>query len=229
MDFLGDKKTRRDSWDMGFKGDYVDFQHNKTLQGLILEPRVEFAAKILKYSSNAKCKNEGSLKIKRKLSMKEINSVTVSPNDDSFFVLHAKDHDNILDCKMLPEFLNKLAVVFRLERDTELKLTVTDGADFQVKGGDTRCIHFSRTGSTRLAISPSKKTFTVAAGIGRDESHEEEADLPEMGVEKRASINLFVDKVARKLSHSYSVHTPDPKAFTAVAKAICGPSGGGLP
>ena len=40
-------------------------------------------------------------------------------------------------------------------------------ADFQVKGGDTRCIHFSRTGSTRLAISPSKKTFTVAAGIGK--------------------------------------------------------------
>ena len=43
-----------------------------------------------------------------------------------------------------------------------------------------------------------------------------------------ASIGLFVDKVARRLSHSYSVHVPDPKAFTAVAKAIFGPSGGGI-
>ena len=50
-----------------------------------------------------------------------------SPNDDSFFVLHAKDHDNILDCNMLPEFLNKLAVLFQVERDSELPVNVTDG------------------------------------------------------------------------------------------------------
>lgn len=35
VDVLGDKKKRRDSWDMGFKGDYVDFQNNKSLQNVI--------------------------------------------------------------------------------------------------------------------------------------------------------------------------------------------------
>ena len=49
-----------------------------------------------------------------------------SPNDDSFFVLHAKEYDNIFDCKMLPEALNRLAVVFQLERNSELKLNVTE-------------------------------------------------------------------------------------------------------
>ena len=49
-----------------------------------------------------------------------------SPNDDSFFVLHAKEYDNIFDCKMLPEALNRLAVVFQLEQNSELQLNVTD-------------------------------------------------------------------------------------------------------
>ncbi|XP_015769094.1 PREDICTED: uncharacterized protein LOC107347649 [Acropora digitifera] len=129
---------------------------------------------------------------------------------------------------MLPEFLNKLAVLFQVERDSELPVNVTDGTDFQIKGGDTRYIEFSKTGSSRLTVSPSKGTFTVAAGIGRDNFLEETDDIPNAGVEKRTSVNLLVDKVARKLSYSYSVHAPDPKAFTAVVKAIFGPSGGGL-
>ena len=41
--------------------------------------------------------------------------------------------------------------------------------DFQIKGGDTRRIEFSKTGSSRLTVSPSKGTFTVAAGIGKTE------------------------------------------------------------
>ena len=32
---LGDKKKRRDSWDMGLKGDYIGFQNQKPLQKII--------------------------------------------------------------------------------------------------------------------------------------------------------------------------------------------------
>ena len=49
-----------------------------------------------------------------------------SPNDDSFFVLHTKEYDSIFDCKMLPEALNRLAVVFQLERNSELQLNVSE-------------------------------------------------------------------------------------------------------
>ena len=49
-----------------------------------------------------------------------------SPNDDSFFVLHAKEYDNIFDCKVLPEALSRLAAVFQLERNSELQLNVDD-------------------------------------------------------------------------------------------------------
>lgn len=38
VDVLGDKKKRRESWDMGFKGDYMDFQNNKSLQKVISKP-----------------------------------------------------------------------------------------------------------------------------------------------------------------------------------------------
>lgn len=61
-----------------------------------------------------------------------------------------------------------------------------------------------------------------------DHSPEEDIHVPGISNERRVSIGLFVDKVARKLSHSYSVQVPDPKGFTAVAKAIFGPSGGGI-
>ena len=35
VDVLGNKKKRRDSWDLGFKGDYMDFQNNTSLRGAI--------------------------------------------------------------------------------------------------------------------------------------------------------------------------------------------------
>ena len=35
VDVLGDKKKRRDSWDMGFRGDYMDFPNNPSLQNVI--------------------------------------------------------------------------------------------------------------------------------------------------------------------------------------------------
>ena len=35
VDVLGDRKRRRASWDMGFKGDYMDFQNNEPLQKVI--------------------------------------------------------------------------------------------------------------------------------------------------------------------------------------------------
>ena len=35
VDVLGDQKKRRDSWDMGFKGDYMDFPNNPSLQNVI--------------------------------------------------------------------------------------------------------------------------------------------------------------------------------------------------
>lgn len=40
VDVLGDKKKRRDSWNMGYKGDYMDFQNNKSLQSVISTPKI---------------------------------------------------------------------------------------------------------------------------------------------------------------------------------------------
>ena len=56
----------------------------------------------------------------------------------------------------------------------------------------------------------------------------EDFSIPGLSGERRASVSLFVDKVARRLSTTYSVDVPDPSSFTAVAKAIFGPSGGGV-
>lgn len=56
----------------------------------------------------------------------------------------------------------------------------------------------------------------------------EDVSVPGLSGERRASIGLFADKVARRLSTTYSVNVPDPSTFTAVAKAIFGPSGGGV-
>ena len=56
----------------------------------------------------------------------------------------------------------------------------------------------------------------------------EDVSIPGLSSERRASIGLFADKVARRLSTTYCVDVPDPSLFTAVAKAIFGPSGGGV-
>ncbi|XP_022784576.1 uncharacterized protein LOC111325105 [Stylophora pistillata] len=157
--------------------------------------------------------------------MTDINRVTVSRNDDSFFVLHAKEYDNIFECRMLPEVLNRIAVVYQLERNSELQLNVSDKVDFCIKGGDVRHIFFLEKGGSKLQTSPSKKTFTIAADV--DYSCED-VKVPELQSEKRASISMFVDKVARRLSTTYGVSVPDPSTFSAVAKAIFGQSGGSV-
>ena len=56
----------------------------------------------------------------------------------------------------------------------------------------------------------------------------EDITVPGLSVDKRSRIGLFVDKVARRMSNTYSANVPDPRSFTAVAKAIFGPSGGSL-
>lgn len=56
----------------------------------------------------------------------------------------------------------------------------------------------------------------------------EDISVPGLSGERRSRIGLFADKVARRLSSTYSANVPDPRSFTAVAKAIFGPSGGSL-
>lgn len=54
VDVLGDRKRRRASWDMGFKGDYMDFQNNKPLQNVISKAYVyviQTIHKIIKLST----------------------------------------------------------------------------------------------------------------------------------------------------------------------------------
>ena len=42
--------------------------------------------------------------------------------------------------------------------------------DCQIKGGGVRHIHFLEKGTSRLKTPPSKKTFTIAASIGKLET-----------------------------------------------------------
>ena len=56
----------------------------------------------------------------------------------------------------------------------------------------------------------------------------EDVSFARLSDERGESIGLFADKDGQGLSTKYSVDLPDPSLFTAVAKAIFGPSGGGV-
>ena len=78
----------------------------------------------------------------------------------------------VISCKLVIKFLGAHGkachAIKPLSRNYgKFLLSFNFSVDCHIKGGATRHVHFSEKGTSRLKISPSKKTFTIAAAFGR--------------------------------------------------------------
>lgn len=198
-DILFNKKERRRfSINRNFVGDYIGYDDNPALRSLVEKrERIEFAVTVNKYDRRFKAMKRDLLLsskhiyligrekvkkgpekgkvyevVKRKLEMKSIGSVSLSPLQDDFIVLHIPgEYDSVLETVFKTEFLTLLSSKYQDSVNRQLRVDIASSITVTVKkegwgGGGTRSLNFTTGGSDIPVLKPSGKTLNVSIGPG---------------------------------------------------------------
>lgn len=193
------KERRRGSINRNFAGDYIGYDGNPALRSLVEKrERIEFAVTVNKYDRRFKAMKRDLLLsskhvyligrekvkkgpekgrvyevVKRKLEMKNIGSVSLSPQQDDFIVVHIPgDYDSVLETVFKTEFLTLLSSKYQESTNRQLKVDITSSITVAVKkegwgGGGTRTLSFTASGASDFPLlKPSGKTLNVSIGRG---------------------------------------------------------------
>ncbi|XP_066913408.1 unconventional myosin-Ie-like [Clytia hemisphaerica] len=195
------KERRRWSINRNFVGDYIGLDDNPELRKLLEKrERVEFAHTVEKYDRRFKGMKRDLLLtpkhiyligrekikkgpekgkivevVKRKLTMNDISSITLSALQDDFLIIHVQnDYDSILESVFKTEFLTLLAKKFENITKQKLKVEVKNNITIAVKkdrweklgGGGTRNIQFTKGNGDFPILKPSGKTLNISIGEG---------------------------------------------------------------
>ncbi|KAJ7385321.1 Unconventional myosin-Ie [Desmophyllum pertusum] len=193
------KERRRGSINRNFVGDYIGYDDNPALRSLVEKrERIEFAVTVNKYDRRFKAMKRDLLLsskhiyligrekvkkgpekgkvyevVKRKLEMKSIGSVSLSPLQDDFIVLHIPgEYDSVLETVFKTEFLTLLSSKYQdsLNRQLKIDIVSSDSEEGRVGWGRNPFSHFS-TGDVDFAVlKPAGKTLNVsiARGLPKD-------------------------------------------------------------
>jgi len=201
-DILLNKKHRRKaSLNRNFVGDYIGMEENPALRSLLEKrERVEFAHTVTKYDRRFKSMNRDLLLtpkhiyiigreklkkgpdkgklievVKRKLTMDNIGSVSLSTRQDGIVVLHIReDYDSVLETIFKTEFLTLLAKRFEAVMGTALRINFQDTIEVAVKkdrwekiaGTGSRQLHFTRGNSPETGFTPNGKVLNITISDG---------------------------------------------------------------
>jgi len=195
------KERRRWSINRNFCGDYIGLDDNPALRSLMEKrERVEFAHTVDKFDRRFKGAKRDLLLtpkhiyligrekikkgpekgkiievVKRKLEMNDVKSITLSPLQDDFLVLHVQnDYDSIFESVFKTEFLTLLSKRYeaitnrKLQVDVNNSITVTVKKDKWEKfgGGGVRTLQFNKGTGDFPLLKPSGKTLNISIGPG---------------------------------------------------------------
>ncbi|XP_068688023.1 unconventional myosin-Ie-like isoform X1 [Montipora foliosa] len=192
------KERRRGSINRNFVGDYIGYDDNPALRSLVEKrERIEFAVTVNKYDRRFKAMKRDLLlsskhiyligrekvkkgpekgkvyeAVKRKLQMKSIGSVSLSPMQDDFIVVHIPgEYDSVLETVFKTEFLTLLSSKYQESTNRQLKVDISSSITVAVKkegwgGGGTRILNFTSGDSDFPLLKPSGKTLNVSIGRG---------------------------------------------------------------
>ncbi|KAI8478266.1 Unconventional myosin-Ie, partial [Branchiostoma belcheri] len=196
------KERRRFSLNRNFVGDYIGLANKPALRALLAKrERIEFSDTVNKYDRRFKPakrdmllsakylyligrevvkkgpeKGQQKEVIKRKLGLEMITSVSLSPLQDSFFVLHIQDdYDSLLESVFKTEFLMILAERFEKICARKLPINFSNSIEFTIKkegwgGGGKRHINFSSGTGDQPTLKASSKVLSVSIGAGLPKS-----------------------------------------------------------
>uniref|UniRef100_A0A8C4X110 Myosin IF n=1 Tax=Eptatretus burgeri TaxID=7764 RepID=A0A8C4X110_EPTBU len=194
---LNKKERRRNSINRNFVGDYLGLEERPELrQFLTKRERVEFADTVKKYDRRFKITKrdliltpkyiymigrekvkkgpeKGVIKevLKQKTEINNIVSISLSPMQDDFFILHEVEYDILLESVFKTEFLSQLCKRFKEIKNSQLTLNFNNTLDFKVKkegwgGGGQRQVVFVHGSGDLAVLRPSGKALNVSIGEG---------------------------------------------------------------
>ncbi|XP_078608687.1 unconventional myosin-Ie-like isoform X1 [Branchiostoma floridae x Branchiostoma japonicum] len=196
------KERRRFSLNRNFVGDYIGLANKPALRALLAKrERIEFSDTVNKYDRRFKPakrdmllsakylyligrevvkkgpeKGQQKEVIKRKLGLEMITSVSLSPLQDSFFVLHIQDdYDSLLESVFKTEFLMILAEKYEKICARKLTINFSNSIEFTIKkegwgGGGKRHINFNSGTGDQPTLKASSKVLSVSIAAGLPKS-----------------------------------------------------------
>lgn len=197
---LNKKERRRNSINRNFVGDYIGMDGRPELRQFVgRRERIDFADTVLKYDRRFKTlkrdlvltpkfvyligrekmkqgAEKGQIKevLKRKIELKDIQSVSLSTLQDDFIILHEAQYDSVLESIFKTEFLSLLYKRYEERMQKKLDVRFSNQLEFKVKkegwtpwgAAGTRQIHF-QTGSGDVALPKvNGKVLLVMIGPG---------------------------------------------------------------
>lgn len=200
---FGKKERRRASLNRNFVGDYIGYQENPSLRALIpKKERVEFATDIMKYDRRFNAqrrdllmtaqaiyitayekvkkgpeKGKIVLEVKRRIEVNQVASVSLSPFQDDFVVMHVpNEYDNVFETVFKTEFLTTLSDKYLAATGRKLTVNFSDKIQYTVKkggfmdGAGTRLVTFGYGNTKAALIKPSGKggSVTIEQGLPKD-------------------------------------------------------------
>uniref|UniRef100_H3AAN7 Myosin IEb n=1 Tax=Latimeria chalumnae TaxID=7897 RepID=H3AAN7_LATCH len=197
---LNKKERRRNSINRNFVGDYIGMENHPELRRFVgKRERIDFADVILKYDRRFKPvkrdliltpkfmyligrekvkqgPEKGMIKevLKRQIELEKIQSVSLSPLQDDFFVIHEQQYDSVLESMFKTEFLSLLHKRYKERTQRKLPLKFNSLLEFKVKkdgwapwgAAGSRQIQFQPGAGDKATLKISGKILVVSIGTG---------------------------------------------------------------
>jgi len=174
--FLGQKERRRSSGVKVFLGDYLSLSTNQSIQKILQkhgDTSVSFSDVIIKINKRNKMQERillitesaiynvdpGSYKVKRRIGLKELGSLSLSKLPDNFFCLHVpSEYDYLLVSNKKTEIVTKLVENFENNTGKALPVVFGNCFDYRIDVDTFREIQFTTVdGGVSTQIFTKKK------------------------------------------------------------------------
>ncbi|XP_069807426.1 unconventional myosin-Ie-like [Dendropsophus ebraccatus] len=197
---LNKKERRRNSINRNFVGDYIGMDGRPELRQFVgRRERIDFAETVLKYDRRFKTlkrdlvltpkflyligrekvkqgPEKGQIKevLKRKIELKDIQSVSLSSLQDDFLIIHEAQYDSVLESVFKTEFLSLLYKRYEERTQKKLPLRFSNQLEFKVKkegwtpwgAAGSRQIQFQAGMDDVAVLKISGKALVVGIGPG---------------------------------------------------------------
>ncbi|KAG9470991.1 hypothetical protein GDO78_016125 [Eleutherodactylus coqui] len=197
---LNKKERRRNSINRNFVGDYIGMDGRPELRQFVgRRERIDFADTVVKYDRRfktlkrdlvltPKClyligrekvkqgPEKGQIKevLKRKIELKDIQSVSLSARQDDFLIIHEAQYDSLLESVFKTEFLSLLYKRYEESTQRKLPLGFSNQLEFKVKkegwtpwgAAGSRQIQFQVGTNDVASLKVAGKALVVSIGTG---------------------------------------------------------------
>ncbi|KAM4014231.1 unconventional myosin-Ie-like isoform 1-T1 [Anomaloglossus baeobatrachus] len=197
---LNKKQRRRNSINRNFVGDYIGMDGRPELRQFVgRRERIDFADTVVKFDRRFKIlkrdlvltpkylyligrekvkqgPEKGQIKevLKRKMELKDIQSVSLSQLQDDFLVIHEAQYDSVLESVFKTEFLSLLYKRYEERTQKKLPLHFSNQLEFKVKkegwtpwgAAGSRQLQFQPGMGDMAVLKVSGKAMVVSIGPG---------------------------------------------------------------